>query len=185
MGRDRSARVSAVGRSENLALGALQGAAVTRGLASDAQIIVRLRVRGTRPWWSYPQFFAPHARYLQVCGCLRDGASSPLRLLLQCLDCGTGLLVVDPSGAIALLEDPPSTGLNPKAQFGIGVGDGQFSVDLLALLFQAFDLLCDLHPPEQHGISAQFRKMRETVCLEGNGCQYFSNGFHGSRIPDA
>jgi len=39
MGRDRSARVSAVGRSENLALDALQVAAVTRGLASDAQII--------------------------------------------------------------------------------------------------------------------------------------------------
>ena len=70
---------------------------------------------------------------------------------------------------MALLEDPPSTELNPKAQFSIGVGDGQFSVDLLALLFQALYLLCDLHPPEQQGISAQFRKMRETVCLEGNG----------------
>ena len=36
MGRERSARVSAVGRRANLVLGTLQGAAVTRGLAFDA-----------------------------------------------------------------------------------------------------------------------------------------------------
>ena len=77
-------------------LGALQGEAVTRGLASDAQIIVQVRVHETRPWWSSAQFFVPHTRRLQVCGCLRDGAASPLRLLLQCLDGVTGLLVVDP-----------------------------------------------------------------------------------------
>jgi hypothetical protein len=96
MGRDRSARVSAVGRSENLALDALQGAAVTRGLASDAQIIALAQVPGARPSRSSAQFLAPHARCLQICGYLRDGASSPLRLLLDCLDGITGLLVVDP-----------------------------------------------------------------------------------------
>jgi hypothetical protein len=49
MGRDRSASVSAVGRSENLALDALQGAAVTRDLASDAQILATVRAFGARP----------------------------------------------------------------------------------------------------------------------------------------
>ena len=185
MGRERSARVSAVGRSENLALDALQGAAFTRGLASDAQIIARKQVSGARSEGSPAQFFVPGARYLQVCGCLREGASTPLRLLLDCLDGVTGLLVVDPRGALALLEDPPTPELNAKAQFGIGVGSGQFSVDLLALLFQALHLFCDLHPPEQHGVSAQFRQMRESVCLEGDGCQHFGDGFHGSSLLDA
>jgi len=96
MGRERSARVSAVGRSENLALDALQGAAVTRGLASDAQIIAQGQAPGARCRRSPAQFVAPRARCLQVGGHLRDGASSPLRLLLDCLDGITGLLVVDP-----------------------------------------------------------------------------------------
>jgi hypothetical protein len=96
MGRERSARVSAVGRSENLALDALQGATVTRSFASDAQIITQRQVPGARSGWSPAQFFVSDARCLQVCGCLRDGASSPLPLLLDCLDGVTGLLVVDP-----------------------------------------------------------------------------------------
>jgi len=79
---------------------------------------------------------------------------------------------------MALLEDPPTPELNAKAQFGIGVGGAQFGVNLLALLFKTLDLLSDLHSPEQHGVSAQFRQMRETVCLEGNGCQHFGDGFH-------
>jgi hypothetical protein len=48
MGRERSARVSAVGRRENLVLDALQGAAVTRDLASDTQSIARKRAPGAR-----------------------------------------------------------------------------------------------------------------------------------------
>ena len=180
MGRERSARVSAVGRRENLTLDALQGAAVTRGLASDAQIIAQKQASGARPGRLLAQFFAPHARCLQVGGHLRDGTSSPLRLLLDCLDCITGLLVIDPRGALALLEDPPSPELNTKAQFSIGVGARQFGVNLLALILQSLDLLCDLHPPEQHGVSAQIRQMRESVCLDGDGCQHFGDGFHGS-----
>jgi len=96
MGRERSASVSAVGRSENLALDALQGAAVTRGLASDAQIIAHQQVPGARSEGSSAQFLAPHARCLQVCGPLLDGIATPLRLLLDCPDGITGLLVVDP-----------------------------------------------------------------------------------------
>ena len=157
MGRDRSASVSAVGRSENLALDALQGAAVTRGLASDAQILAQRQALGAKPERSSALFIAPHARCMQVCGCLRDGASSPLRLLLDCLDGFTGLLVVDPRGALTLLEDPAAPELNAKEQFGIGVGGAQFSVNLLALILQTLDLLCDFNSPEQHGVSAQFR----------------------------
>jgi hypothetical protein len=96
MGRERSASVSAVGRSENSALDALQGAAVTRGLASDAQIVAHGRVPGARSDGSPAQFFVPHARCLQVCSRLLDGITTPLRLLLECLDGITGLLVVDP-----------------------------------------------------------------------------------------
>jgi len=96
MGRERSARVSAVGRSENLALDALQGAAVTRDLALDAKIIAQIRAYGAKSARSFAQFFALDARCLQVGGCLREGASSPLRLLLDCLDGISGLLVVDP-----------------------------------------------------------------------------------------
>jgi hypothetical protein len=96
MGRERSARVSAVGRSENLVLDALQGVAVTRGLASDAQIIAPSRAPGARSEGSPAQFFAPDARCLQVGGYLRDGIATPLRLLLDCPDGITGLLVIDP-----------------------------------------------------------------------------------------
>ena len=119
MGRERSTRVSAVGRSENLVLDALQGVAVTRGLASYAQIIAQGQAPGARCRRSPAQFFAPHARCLQVCSRLLDGIATPLRLLLDCLDGVSGLLVVDPSGALALLEDPPSSELNAKPQFGI------------------------------------------------------------------
>ena len=79
-----------------------------------------------------------------------------------------------------MLEDPLSSELNAKAQFGIGIGDRQFRVDLLALLLQVLDLLGNLHPPEQHGVSAEFHQMRETVCLDGDGCQHFGDGSHGS-----
>ena len=96
IGRERSARVSAVGRRENLAIGALQGAAVTRGLASDAQIIAQVRASDARPGRSPAQFFAPRARCLQVGGRLRDGIPTSLRLLLDCLNGITGLLVIDP-----------------------------------------------------------------------------------------
>ena len=96
MGRERSARVSAVGRRANLVLGALQGAAITRDLASDAQIIARRRAPDARPEGSSAQFLAPHARCLQVCSRLLDGIATPLRLLLDCPDGITGLLVVDP-----------------------------------------------------------------------------------------
>ena len=185
MGLDRSARVSAVGRSENLALDALQGAAVTRGLACDANIITQKQVPGARSEESCAQFSAFDARCMQVCGHLRDGIATPLRLSLDRLDGITGLLVIDPRGALTLLEDPPTSELNTKAQFSIGVGARQFGVNHLALILQSLDLLGDLHAPEQHGVSAQIRQMRESVCLDGDGCQHFGNGFHGSLLPDA
>ena len=96
MGRDRSASVSAVGRRENFALDALQGAAVTRGLASNAQIIAQKQAFGARTAWSTARFFAPYARCLQVCSRLLDGIATPLRLLLDCPDDITGLLVIHP-----------------------------------------------------------------------------------------
>jgi len=96
MGRERSARVSAVGRSKNLALDALQDAAVTRCLVYNAQIIAQKQVPDARPAGLSAPFFAPHARCLQVCRRLLDGIATTLCLLLDCLDGITGLLVVDP-----------------------------------------------------------------------------------------
>jgi len=96
MGRERSARVSAVGRCENFALDALQGAAFTIGLVSDAQITAQGRAPGARESLLSALFVVPHARRLEVCGRPRVGASSSLRLLLDCLNGIRGLLVVDP-----------------------------------------------------------------------------------------
>ena len=132
MGRDRSARVSAVGRRANLALDALQGAAVTGSFASDAASIARNGARRTA-------CLAPDARCLQVGAGLSNGAAAALCLLLNRLDRITGLLVVDPRGAVALLEDPPTTELNAPPQFGIGISALEFGIDLPALLFQALD----------------------------------------------
>ena len=75
--------------------------------------------------------------------------SIPLRLLLKHPDRLTNLRGIFPTGAGALLEHPTTRGTNTKAQFGIGEGVLEFSINHLALLRKVLQLAGDLHSPIQ------------------------------------
>ena len=83
-------------------------------------------------------------RDAQTSAVLLPGTPCPLRLLLNCFDGSTVLIVIDPRSPLPLRKKQSDPKQNTKAQFGIGEGLHQFGVDCLLLLLQALAGLSDL-----------------------------------------